>query len=290
MTREEVMRSTGPTSGSKSTVKIGARKDGTIVAAQAPSICRPARCRAHRSAVRWVQLFALRHPEVPVGRMSMWSPTGPRWRPTGRPGAPIGAYAGGIRARRTCRSAQDGSARAAAEERGEAGNESRARPGIPAHRLYRDAGSCQAHPHYKRSSASLQGRGVASGFWFNAGGESSATVNITEDGNVVVTTGHPDVGGSRAAIANICAELLGIDYRRISVIIGDTQTVGFSNLTGGSRVLFASAMVVTQIDRQDHCHAERAGGKNLGDRNPEAVKWETAPRIRRAPTPANSRR
>ena len=34
MTREEVMRATGPTSGSKSTVKIGAKKDGTIVAAQ----------------------------------------------------------------------------------------------------------------------------------------------------------------------------------------------------------------------------------------------------------------
>src|SRR3981189_850399 len=34
MTREEVMRATGPTSGSKSTVKIGATKDGTIVAAQ----------------------------------------------------------------------------------------------------------------------------------------------------------------------------------------------------------------------------------------------------------------
>ena len=34
MTREEVMRATGPTSGSKSTVKFGATKDGTIVAAQ----------------------------------------------------------------------------------------------------------------------------------------------------------------------------------------------------------------------------------------------------------------
>src|SRR2546430_385579 len=34
MTREEVIRATGPKSGSKSTVKIGAKKDGTIVAAQ----------------------------------------------------------------------------------------------------------------------------------------------------------------------------------------------------------------------------------------------------------------
>ena len=123
------------------------------------------------------------------------------------------------------------------------------------------------HPHYKAPLGKLQGRGVASGFWFNAGGESSAQVNITEDGNVVVTTGHPDIGGSRAGIANICAELLGIDYRRVSVIIGDTQTVGFSNLTGGSRVLFASSMVVTQSTETDHQHAARARRQDLGDRS-----------------------
>ena len=82
--------------------------------------------------------------------------------------------------------------------------------------------------------------------WFNAGSESGAQLNITEDGNVVVTTGHPDIGGSRASIANIIAELLGIHHDRVSVLIGDTATIGYSNLTGGSRVLFASAMVVTE--------------------------------------------
>jgi CO/xanthine dehydrogenase Mo-binding subunit len=129
------------------------------------------------------------------------------------------------------------------------------------------------HPHYKAPLGKLQGRGVASGFWFNAGGESSAQVNITEDGNVVVTTGHPDIGGSRAGIANICAELLGIDYRRVSVIIGDTQTVGFSNLTGGSRVLFASSMVVTQsTEKIIQTLRERAA--KIWEIDPEAVKWE----------------
>src|SRR5437899_12432776 len=104
--------------------------------------------------------------------------------------------------------------------------------------------AAKASPHYSAPLGKLQGRGVASGFWFNAGGESSAQVNITEDGNVVVSTGHPDIGSARAGIANICAELLGIDYRRISVIIGDTQTLGFPHLTGGTRALLASSMVV----------------------------------------------
>jgi CO/xanthine dehydrogenase Mo-binding subunit len=89
------------------------------------------------------------------------------------------------------------------------------------------------HPHYTApldknpSKGVVRGRGVASGFWFNAGGESSAQLNITEDGNVNVTTGHPDVGGSRASIANVTAELLGIDHSRISVLIGDTSSIGF---------------------------------------------------------------
>ena len=39
-----------------------------------------------------------------------------------------------------------------------------------------------AHPHYKAPLGPNQGRGVASGYWFNAGGESSAQMNVNEDG------------------------------------------------------------------------------------------------------------
>lgn len=56
------------------------------------------------------------------------------------------------------------------------------------------------------------------------------------------------------------------------MIIGDTQTIGFSNLTGGSRVTFASAMVAT-------ASCEKVIGQ-LKDRaaqiwkiDAEAVKW-----------------
>ena len=61
------------------------------------------------------------------------------------------------------------------------------------------------HPDYKKPLGKNQGRGVASGFWFNGGGESSATVNVNEDGTVVVATGSPDIGGSRASMAIMSA-------------------------------------------------------------------------------------
>src|SRR6202022_4602559 len=133
--------------------------------------------------------------------------------------------------------------------------------------------AAKAHPHYSAPLGKFQGRGVASGFWFTPAADSTPRATTTETANFVVTTGHPDIGGSRAAIANICAELLGIDYRRVSVLIGDTATVGFSNLTGGSRVLFASAMVVTQsAEKVITTLRERAA--KIWEIDPEAVKWE----------------
>ncbi len=65
------------------------------------------------------------------------------------------------------------------------------------------------HPGYKAPLGKNQGRGVASGYWFNGGGESSATVHVNEDGTVVVATGSPDIGGSRASMAIMAAETLG---------------------------------------------------------------------------------
>jgi CO/xanthine dehydrogenase Mo-binding subunit len=58
--------------------------------------------------------------------------------------------------------------------------------------------AAQAHPHYQAPLGPNQGRGVACGFWFNAGMNSSAEVRLTEDGTAIVATGNPDIGGSRA--------------------------------------------------------------------------------------------
>src|SRR6266704_1690936 len=66
--------------------------------------------------------------------------------------------------------------------------------------------------HYKsKLTGPNRGRGIASGFWFNAGMQSSATVNIHTDGTASVVTGSPDIGGSRASMAMIAAEVLGLD-------------------------------------------------------------------------------
>src|SRR5258708_39132575 len=98
-------------------------------------------------------------------------------------------------------------------------------------------------------------------------------MRINEDGSVVVMTGHPDIGGSRASTANIAAERLGIDHGKVQVLIGDTSSIGFSNLTGGSRVAFASAMVVTQAAEKVITQLRQRAAK-IWKIDPDAITWD----------------
>ena len=129
------------------------------------------------------------------------------------------------------------------------------------------------HPDYKKPLGKNQGRGVASGFWFNGGGESSATVHVNEDGTVVVATGSPDIGGSRASMAIMAAETLGVDYDKVRPIVADTASIGYTHVTGGSRVTFATGMAVVDATKKviDELCARAA---MIWKVDPEGVVWE----------------
>jgi CO/xanthine dehydrogenase Mo-binding subunit len=273
MTREEVMRATGPTSGAKCTVKIGATRDGKVVAGHGIFYLQAGALPG--SPIRGAVGCSFAPYDIPHVLSEGFDVVSNRSKVAAyrAPGAPIGAFAVECVMDELASALKmdplDFRLKNAAKE----GTKAAHGPVYPRIGYIETLEVAKNHPHYKAPLKKFQGRGVASGYWFNAGGESSAQVNITEDGNVVVTTGHPDVGGSRAAIANICAELLGIDYKRVSVIIGDTQTIGFSNLTGGSRVLFASSIVVTQ-STETIINTLRQRAAKIWEIDPDAVKWE----------------
>jgi CO/xanthine dehydrogenase Mo-binding subunit len=85
-----------------------------------------------------------------------------------------------------------------------------------------------------------RGRGVASGFWFNAGLQSSATATVSADGRVALVEGSTDIGGSRTGIAMQLAETLGISAEDVTPTVGDTDAIGYTDVTGGSRVTYAT--------------------------------------------------
>jgi CO/xanthine dehydrogenase Mo-binding subunit len=104
--------------------------------------------------------------------------------------------------------------------------------------------------HWKAPLGKNQARGIASGFWYNIGGQTTVSVVLNEDGTVNLTAGTPDIGGLRASLAMMAAEELGVDYHRIRPVIGDTQQLGFNFLTGGSRSCFSSGMATVEACRE----------------------------------------
>ena len=133
--------------------------------------------------------------------------------------------------------------------------------------------AAKKHPNYQVPLGPNQGRGVASGFWFNIGGESSGAVHIAEDGTAVVISGNPDIGGSRAGMAMMAAEVLGIAVEKCRPIVADTASVGFSHLTGGSRVTFATGMAVTQA-AQKVVEILKQRAALIWDIPADAVEWK----------------
>ena len=102
--------------------------------------------------------------------------------------------------------------------------------------------AAKAHDHYaspiKPSNGGLVGRGVASGFWMNGGGAASATANVNYDGTVSLTIGSMDIGGLRPAAAQQFAEVLGIPAEDVHPQVGDTESIGYTSMTGGSGAAF----------------------------------------------------
>ncbi len=95
--------------------------------------------------------------------------------------------------------------------------------------------------HYKAPlTGPNQGRGIAVGYWFNVGLKSSVTASVNGDGTVNLVEGSTDIGGTRTSIAMQFAEVLGLAAEDINPSVGDTNAVGYTDVTGGSRVTYAT--------------------------------------------------
>src|SRR6202521_1503746 len=250
MSREDVFRGSGPTSGSSMTVKIGVARDGRIVAAD--GVFKFQDGAFPGSPVMNACMCAFAPYDIPNARTVGYDVVcnRPKVAAYRAPGSPIGNFA--------VESVLDVLAQKLGMDPLELRMKNAARKGTQmvygpklAHNGYAETiEALLAHPAYKAPLKKNQGRGVASGYWFNGGGESSATVHVNEDGTVVVATGSPDIGGSRASMAIMAAETLGIDYDRVRPIVADTASVGYTHVTGGSRVTFATGMAVVDATKK----------------------------------------
>jgi CO/xanthine dehydrogenase Mo-binding subunit len=273
MSREEVFRASGPAAGGVYEVKLGARKDGRIVAAELV-----------------VKLQAGAFPGSPVGPACMCGfamydiphvnivgydvvSNRPKVAAYRAPGAPNSTFG--------TESCMDELARELNIDPLKLREINAAKDGTKAAHgptwanigYQQTLDAAKAHEHLKTRLGPNQGRGIASGFWFNIGGESAATVHINEDGTASVVEGNPDIGGSRASMAMMAAEVLGIPYERVRPIVGDTAQAGYCFLTGGSRVTFATGMAVTQAAEKVVADLKKRAAM-IWDISPDAVDWK----------------
>ena len=249
MDRDEVFRATGPTSGTRIKVKMGVSKDGKITAAEV-----------------WMAYEAGAYAGSPVGAAGMTAIAcydipnfvvegydvvcnKPRVAAYRAPGAPMAAFAVESVLDELARNIEIDPidirlANAAVE-----GTQASYGPKFPRIGFVETLEAIKEHPNYTAELGPNQGRGVAAGFWFNAGMMSSATVHVNENGTATVVTGSPDIGGSRQSMALMAAEELGIPYESIKPVVADTETVGFNDVTGGSRVTLATGAAVVDACR-----------------------------------------
>ena len=239
MSRTEVFEGTGPTSGTNIRVKLGATKEGKLVAADARLV-----------------FEAGAYPGSPVtgGAACMFAPydipnayiegfdivvNRPKTAAYRAPGAPAAAFCMETAIDELCEklnmdpiefrllnSAKEGSRRASG-------------PLMPLVGFVETLEAVKNHPHYNMPlGGPNRGRGVASGFWTNYSGPSNAVAVVNADGTVNLVEGSPDIGGTRATAAQHAAEVLGIAVEDVRPQVADTASIGYTSNTGGSGVTF----------------------------------------------------
>ncbi len=133
--------------------------------------------------------------------------------------------------------------------------------------------AAKSHPHYSAPLGPNQGRGIAAGWWVNHGGESTVMVSINEDGSAVVATGNPDIGGSRASMAMMAAEVLQLPMQKVRPIVADTASIGYSMLTGGSRTTFATGRAVCEA-AAEVVEILKSRAAMMWGVEPDQVEWQ----------------
>ncbi len=251
MTREACFEATGPTPGSYMRVKIGATKEGKIVAGEAYLAYDAGAYPGGMIGPGCMCVFSCyEFPNAVVDGYDVML-NKPKTQAYRAPGATHAALA--------CETIIDELAEKLKLDPIEFRLMNAAREGTrrvdgpvyPRVGLIECLEAAKASEHYQSAlKGPNRGRGVAAGFWFNIGLKSAATANVNADGCVTLLEGSTDIGGSRASIAMQLAETLGIAAEDVHPAVVDTDSVGYTDVTGGSRVTFATGMAVYQVGRK----------------------------------------
>lgn len=248
MQRDEVFQATGPTPGSFIRIKLGAKNDGTLVAGEAYLAYDAGAFPGGMIGPGCMCVFSCVN--LPNARVDGYDVCAnkPKTQAYRAPGATQAAFA--------FESAMDELAvklkldplelrlKNAAKE----GTRRVDGPVYPRVGLVECLEAAKASDHWQTPlEGPNRGRGIAAGFWFNIGLKSSVSASVNTDGTVSLLEGSTDIGGTRASIAMQLAEVLGIAALDVYPKVVDTDSIGYTDVTGGSRTTFATGLAAYEV-------------------------------------------
>jgi len=245
MERTAVFETTGPTPGGKMKIKLGADANGKLTVAEADIWFEAG---ANPGAMIGPAAMCVYAPyEIPNTRIDGWDVVvnKPKTAPYRAPGSPQVAFAMESAVDELCEQAGWDSMEFRVNNSSREGT--RRGDGV----LFSKIGmeevleAAKGSDHWKSPlgdapEGKTRGRGIASGYWFNIGLKSSANLAVNPDGTVTLTEGSTDIGGSRASMAMHVAEVLGLQAHDVRPQVVDTESVGYTDVTGGSRTTYAT--------------------------------------------------
>ena len=273
MSRDEVFRASGPASASKSRIKIGAKSDGTLTAVEASLYYEAGAFKGSPMAPGCMTVF------TPYDVENMWvegfdvvvnKAKAAAYR---APGAPQAEFAAEMVMNELAEKLAMDPIDLRLLNAAKAGTQTLYGPKLKEVGLVQCLQAAKTSEQYQTVLASGEGRGVAAGFWFNIGGQSSVIINMNSDGTGTILEGSPDIGGSRASMQMMAAEELGIPLDRLNPIVTDTEHVAYNATTGGSRTTFATGMAVVEAC-QDVVAQLKSRAAAMWNVTSEQVDWQ----------------
>ncbi len=274
LSREEVLRGTGPGSATVSTIKVGARKDGTITAIQAHLIYDAGAFPGAplRSAIR--RVFS--HYRTPNLKIEAYDVV------TNKPHVAAYRAPGGTPTNFALESVIDEVGDLLHLEPLAFRLQNVSRPGdpmpdgviLPSVSLTEILQQVQHHPCWTTPlTGPHQGRGVALGLWTNPGGTTSCHLSLNADGSVTLVLGTVDLSATRTSLAMVAAEALGLDLEDVRVVVGDTDMVAYSGASAGDKVTYVTSKAIIKASDELLAQLKRRAAEAL-EASPQDIVYE----------------
>ena len=251
MSRADVFEATGPTPGSYLRLKLGATKDGRLIAGDA-----------------WIAFEAGAYPGSPIAPACMCIfacydiPNGhvegfdvcvnkPRSNAYRAPGSTHVAFAIETVIEEICEQLGDDPTEFRLRNAAAEGTRRVDGPVFSRIGMQETVKAIAESDHYRSQlTGRHRGRGIAAGFWFNAGLQSAVSATVNPDGTVSLIEGSTDIGGTRTSIAMQLAETLGIAAEDVTPTVADTEGIAYTDVTGGSRVTFSTGIAAVEAAKK----------------------------------------